>query len=303
MKVGFIGLGSMGSAIARNLVNAGHEIIVWNRSPESALKLAEAGAGLAKRPEDALRADVLLSMLANDGAIRDVGLDGPLLAHASPGLIHANLSTVAVAFAKVLADQHATRGVGYVAAPVFGRPDVAAAGELTVIAAGKSEHIAKLRPILDVIGRRTVVVGDVPERANLFKVAGNFMIASVIESFGEALALVRKGNIDASLFYEVMTTGLFAAPVYKGYGRLIVEEKYEPAGFALRLGLKDVDLALAAGSERAVPMPLAKLLHDQFVEAMGSGLAEKDWSALAGLIARNAGLRSAALDRERTPSG
>jgi 3-hydroxyisobutyrate dehydrogenase-like beta-hydroxyacid dehydrogenase len=303
MKIGFIGLGSMGSAIARNIVKAGHEVIVWNRSPESALELAEAGALVAKRPEDALHVDVLFSMLANDKAIHDVGLDGPLLAHASPDLIHANLSTISVAFAKALADQHATRGVGYVAAPVFGRPDVAAAGELTVIAAGKSEHIAKLRPMFDVIGRRAVIVGEAPEQANLFKVAGNFMIASVIESFGEALALVRKGNVDPSVFYDVMTTGLFAAPVYKGYGKLIVEEKYEPAGFALRLGLKDVDLALAAGSERAVPMPLAKLLHDQFVEAMGSGLGEKDWSALAGLIARNAGLHSAAFDRERIPSG
>jgi 3-hydroxyisobutyrate dehydrogenase-like beta-hydroxyacid dehydrogenase len=292
MKVGFIGLGAMGSAIAHNIVRAGHDVTVWNRSPAPAAELRDAGGSVAQRPEETLAADVVFSMLANDKAVEEVGLDGRLLAHSAPGLVHANLSTVSVAFARSLAAAHAEAGVGYAATPVFGRPDVAAAGRLTIIAAGRAPSIAKLQPILEVIGQRTVVVGEAPEQANLFKIAGNFMIASAIESFGEAVALARKGGIDPSLFYDVMTAGPFAAPVYKGYGGLIVEERYEPAGFSLRLGLKDVDLALAAAAELMVPMPLASLMHDQFIEALNSGLAAKDWSALAALIAWKAGLGS-----------
>ena len=292
MRIGFIGLGMMGSAIAGNILAAGHDVTVWNRSPGPKAKLKEAGARVADHPEETLKGDVVFSMLAHDKAICDVGLDGPLLAHAAPGLIHAGISTVSVAFARTLAAAHEKAGVGYVATPVFGRADVATAGKLTVVAAGPAAAVAKLRPVLDVIGQRTVVVGDAPEQANLLKIAGNFMLASVIESFGEALALARKGGIDPSLFYDVMTNGLFASPAYKGYGALIVNEIYEPAGFSLRLGLKDVDLALASGAEMQVPLPLASLLHDHFVEALNNGLVEKDWVSLAALIARKAGLPS-----------
>jgi 3-hydroxyisobutyrate dehydrogenase-like beta-hydroxyacid dehydrogenase len=188
---------------------------------------------------------------------------------------------------------HAARGVGYVAAPVFGRPDAAAAAKLIVIAAGRGKDVARVRPILEAIGQRVAVAGEAPEQANLFKIAGNFMLAAAIETMGEAVALVRKGGIDPALFIQVLTTSLFAGPAYQGYGALIVAEKYEPAGFKLKLGKKDAGLALAAGDQLQVPLPLASLVHDHFIEAMASGLGEKDWAALAGLAAAKAGLPGA----------
>ncbi len=290
MNIGFLGLGTMGSAIAENLLRAGHTLTVWNRSPGPADRLRAQGALVARRPADALQGDVAFSMLANDQAIREVGLDGALLADAASGLVHANISTVSIAFARAMAAAHARHGVGYVATTVFGRSDVAAAGKLVVVAAGKADSVERVRSLLDVVGRRTVVLGEAPEQANLFKIAGNFMLASVIETFGEALALARKGGVDPALFYEVMTSSLFAGPAFQGYGKMIVEETHEPAGFELRLGLKDVDLALAAASELTVPLPLGGLMHDQFVEALNRGLAAKDWVALASHIADKAGL-------------
>jgi 3-hydroxyisobutyrate dehydrogenase-like beta-hydroxyacid dehydrogenase len=291
MKVGFIGLGGMGAAIARNIIAAGHQVTVWNRSPDALAAFAGTGAVVASRPEDALLGDCLFSMLASDAAMRAVGLDKQLLDGAAPGLIHVNLATVSTAFARQLAEAHAARGIGYVAAPVFGRPDAAAAAKLIVIAAGADKDIATVQPILEIIGRRVAVVGTAPEMANLFKIAGNFMLAAAIESMGEAVALVRKGGLDPAIFMEVLTNSLFAGPVYQGYGGAIVAQKYEPAGFKLHLGLKDVNLALAAAGELEVPLPLASMVHDHLVEAMASGLGDKDWSALASLAAAKAGLK------------
>jgi 3-hydroxyisobutyrate dehydrogenase-like beta-hydroxyacid dehydrogenase len=299
MELGFIGVGAMGSAIAANLLRAGHRLTVWNRSSAPAERLAAKGARLVRDPAEALRGEAAFSMLANDAAIRSVGLDGPLLERASPGLVHANLATVSLGFARGLAAAHAAHGVGYVASPVFGRPDVAAAGKLTVIAGGRAADIDTLRPALEVIGQTTVVVSEAPERANLFKIAGNFMLATAIESLGEAFALLRKGGVDATLFHNVMTSKLFAGDAYRGYGALMVEERNEPAGFALKLGLKDVNLALDAGRELTVPLPLASLTGDHFVEALACGLGDKDWAALGSLIAAKAGLptREPALSR------
>jgi 3-hydroxyisobutyrate dehydrogenase-like beta-hydroxyacid dehydrogenase len=290
MKVGFIGLGHMGSGIAANILNAGHELTVWNRSPGATKAIEEKGAQIARAPEEALQRDVLCSMLANDDAVREVGLDGALLARAKPGLTHVNLATISIDFARRLAILHAEKRVGYVAAPVFGRPDVAAAGKLIVIAAGAEADIAKVRPLLECIGRRVEVVGEAPEQANLFKIAGNFMLASAIETMGEAYALVRKGGIDAHLFHDVLSTSLFACPVYQGYGVAIVNAKFEPPGFSLKLGMKDVRLALDAARDLSVPLPLASLVDNHFIEATVAGLADKDWSSLGGLLASKAGL-------------
>jgi 3-hydroxyisobutyrate dehydrogenase-like beta-hydroxyacid dehydrogenase len=290
MKVGFIGLGNMGSAIAANILAASHDLTVWNRTPGAARALTEKGAHVARTPEDALQGDIVFSMLANDDAVRQIGLDGALLSRAKPGLVHVNLATISVDFARRLAEAHAAKGLGYVAAPVFGRPDAAAAAKLIVIVAGSDPDVAKVRPVLEHIGRKLQVVGQTPEQANLFKIAGNFMIASAIESLGEAFALVRKGGIDAHVFHDVLSSSLFACPVYQGYGSAIVNEKFEPAGFALRLGMKDVRLALEAGRELSVPLPLASLVHDHFIEATVAGFAEKDWASLGGLLARKAGL-------------
>jgi 3-hydroxyisobutyrate dehydrogenase-like beta-hydroxyacid dehydrogenase len=290
MKIGFIGLGGMGSAIAANIVRMGHQVTVWNRSSGPARALAQQGATAAVKPEEALQGELLFSMLASDAAMRDVGLDGPLLDKATRGLLHVNLATVSVAFARELSRAHAEHGLGYIASPVFGRPDAAATAKLVVVAAGPANDVERARPVLEKIGQRLAVVGELPEMASLFKIAGNFMIASAIETMGEAVALLRKGNVDPAVFVEVLTNSLFAAPVYRGYGTIIVGQKYEPAGFALRLGYKDAGLTLAAANELEAPLPVASLLHDHFLEAMAAGWAEKDWSALAHLAASKAGL-------------
>jgi 3-hydroxyisobutyrate dehydrogenase-like beta-hydroxyacid dehydrogenase len=215
MKIGFIGLGQMGTAIAERLIKAGHEVTVWNRSPRAAQALSEQGAKVAKHPADTLQGEVLFSMLANDQAIQEVGLDAALLDKAAKGLVHANLATISPAFARALAAAHESRGLGYVATPVFARPDAVAKGLMVVIAAGPNDDFAKIEPLLGEIGRRTVRIGEEPEKANLFKIAGNFMIMSAVETMGEAFALLKKGGVDANLFLDTMTEGLFAAPIYK----------------------------------------------------------------------------------------
>jgi 3-hydroxyisobutyrate dehydrogenase-like beta-hydroxyacid dehydrogenase len=291
MKVGFIGLGAMGSGIAANIIAAGHQVVAWNRSPEPLHALVAKGATPAGAPVETLAADCLFTMLANDDAFRDLGLDGSLLDRAAHGLVHVNLATISVAFAHELHESHARRRLGYVASPVFGRPEVAAAGKLTVVAAGAAKDIDRVRPILEKIGARFAVVGDKPVQANLFKIAGNFMIASAIETLGEAVALLRKGGVDPATFVDVLTNGLFAAPVYQIYGKIIVERKFEPPGFKLNLGLKDAGLTLAAANALDAPLPLASVVHDHFVEARAAGWGDKDWSSLARFAAARAGLK------------
>jgi 3-hydroxyisobutyrate dehydrogenase-like beta-hydroxyacid dehydrogenase len=299
MKIGFIGLGHMGSAIAANLLAAGHELTAWNRSPHPTKALADKGAHIASGPEETLQGDVLFSMLANDDVVREVGLDGPLLSSARPGLVHVNLATISIDLADALSNAHGAFGLGYVAAPVFGRPDVAAAGNLTVVAAGSSEDLALVRPLLEVISSRVVIAGEQPRQANLFKLTGNFMLSAAIESMSEAFALARKGGIDVRLFYDTLFTTSFACPVYRGYGDAIVNEKFEPAGFPVRLAMKDVRLALEAARELYVPMPLASVVHDHFIEASVAGLADKDSASLGSLLASKAGLPSNLPDASR----
>jgi 3-hydroxyisobutyrate dehydrogenase-like beta-hydroxyacid dehydrogenase len=290
MDIGFIGLGHMGKAIAGRLIDAGHHVRVWNRSPQPVQELVAKGAEAAARPEDVARADFLVTMLANDEALRAVVIDQGVLDAAPPGLIHLNLATVSVALAQELAALHRTRNLGYVAAPVFGRPDAAAEGKLNIVVAGDDATIARAQPILAVIGQKTWPVGKRAESANAVKIAGNFMIASAIETMGEAIALTRAHGIGAADFLDILTSTLFAAPVYKLYGGMIAAEKYQPAGFAATLGLKDIRLAMAAADARSVPMPFASVLRDHFMELIATGGGEKDWSALAQLAARRAGL-------------
>jgi len=290
MKIGFIGLGQMGSAFAGLLLKAGHSVTVWNRSPEALKPLSAEGAIAAKTPADAMQGEILFSMLASDQAMQEIGLDAGLLEKAAKGLIHVNLATISPAFARALAAAHESRGLGYVAAPVFARPEAAAKGLAVVVVAGANAAVTKVEPLLAQIGRRTVRVGDVPEMANLFKVTGNFMIMSAVETLGEAFALLKKGGVDAGLFLDTMTEGLFAAPVYKNYGKQILDEAYEPAGFYLRLGLKDANLVKGASDELAAPMPLLDLVRGHYEEAMKKGWSEKDWAAIAALNAEKAGL-------------
>ena len=290
MKVGFIGLGAMGSAMASNLIKAGHEVTVWNRSPGPTEPLASLGAKVVRSADRAVLGDVLFSMLANDQAVRDVFITGGLLDAMDKGIVHVNHATISVELAKELAEEHAKRGVDYVAAPVFGRPDVAAAGKLNIVAAGRPGLIERVRPLLEAMGSRIWPLGDAPERANVVKIAGNFMLGAAIESMAEASALTRGHGVSAADFLEVMTSTLFASPAFQGYGKLIAEQRYTPAGFALPLGYKDIGLALSAGDAARVPLPLAGLLRDSLLEALSAGDEDVDWSIMAQVAARRAHL-------------
>jgi 3-hydroxyisobutyrate dehydrogenase-like beta-hydroxyacid dehydrogenase len=281
----------MGSAMARNLLRAGHQVAVYNRSREKAEALAGEGARAADSPADACRESAAtITMLANDSAVEQVvfGENGVASALAK-GAVHVSSSTIGTALARRLAAEHGLRGQGYLSAPVFGRPEAAESRKLIVVAAGPSELVELCRPLFDAIGRRTSVAGSEPWQANAVKLCGNFMLASMIEAFGEAYATLRKAGVDPHVFLEIVN-GLFASPVYENYGRIIADERFSPAGFALKLGLKDMRLALETAEECAAPMPLASLIRDHFLSAMAHGQAEMDWSSVARVLARNAGL-------------
>lgn len=288
MKVGFIGLGAMGGAMASNLLKAGHTVTVWNRSPAATEPLASLGAKVARTPDRAVQGDAVLSMLANDQAVRQVFIEGGVLDAMDRGMVHVNHATISVALARELTEEHARRGLEYVAAPVFGRPDMAAAAKLNILAAGRAEAIGRVEPLLAAMGSRTWPLGEVPERANVAKIAGNFMLASAIESMAEASALTRAHGLGAKDFLEIMTSTLFAAPAYQGYARLIAEQRFKPAGFALPLGYKDVGLALAAGEAARVPLPFAGVLRESLLEALAAGDEDVDWSVLSQVAARRA---------------
>lgn len=290
MKVGFIGLGQMGAAMAANLVKAGHTVTVYNRTAAKAQALVAQGALAATQLADACRGDAVVTMLADDSAVEAAafGADG-IVATLAKNALHVSASTIGVALSERLTKSHADCGQQFVAAPVFGRPDAAAAAKLVVAAAGSTGALAQAKPLLDAIGQRTFILGVDPATANLVKLSGNFLIASVIEALGEAVALVAKGGVDRHAYVDLLTSTLFNAPVYKTYGRLIADEKFSPAGFAAPLGLKDIRLALAAAETLRVPMPIASLLRDRFLALLAQGGEALDWSAIATLAARDAG--------------
>jgi 3-hydroxyisobutyrate dehydrogenase-like beta-hydroxyacid dehydrogenase len=288
MDIGFIGLGEMGAAMVRNMLKAGHTVRVWNRSPQRAEALAADGAKVVGSPSEAFTGDAVFSMLADDAALREV-IDAPLLEHAPRGLIHVNMATISVALAEELAHAHALLGLHYVAAPVLGRPDVAAAGKLTIVAGGPAEAIDRVQPVLDAIGQKTWRIGSLPQQANVMKLAANFMIGSAVETLGEAASLVTAHGVAMQDFLDVITAGPFQGPVYQGYGKMIAERRYEPALFKARLGLKDVRLALAAADAVSTPMPVASVVRDSLIEAIAHGDGEKDFAVLGQVSARRAG--------------
>ncbi|MBH3079333.1 NAD(P)-dependent oxidoreductase [Serratia sp. JKS000199] len=300
MKIGFAGLGGMGSAMAANLVKAGFALTVWNRSPQAAQPLVSAGAQQAERPEQLADADVLITMLADDAATQQVVVDSGLLQRMKPGALHINMATISVELAQRLTALHAEHGIGYLAAPVLGRVDVAAAGKLNILAAGDSELLKQAQPLFDALGQKTWHFGADPAQANVVKIATNFTLASAIEAMAEGSAieamaegsaLVRNYGVSGADYLQMLSGTVFAAPAYQGYGALIAAEKYSPAGFRLALGLKDVGLALAAGADSHTPMPFAGVLKDNFLDAMAQGDADLDWAALAKVAARRAGLK------------
>ena len=293
MEIGFIGLGNMGRGMAMNLVKAGHRVTVYNRSPGKAEPLVAEGAIAARTVAEASAGEVVFTMLSDDGAVEGVVLgDDGVVAALSPGATHVSSSTISVALSQRLAAAHAEAGQRYAAAPVFGRPEAASAAKLFVIAAGDPQVLQPLSPLFDAIGQRTFVVSEQPHTANLVKLSGNFLIASVIESVGEAVALVAKAGVDRLQYVDILTSTLFAAPVYRTYGGLIARQQFEPAGFAASLGLKDVRLVLAAAEQLQVPLPVASLLRDRFLTLVATGGGQRDWSALASLADRDAGLPS-----------
>lgn len=290
MKVGFIGLGHMGAGMAATLLKAGHEVTVYNRTRDKAEPLVRGGAKEAAAIAGACRGDAVFTMLANDDAVEVVALgEGGILESLPAGAIHVSSSTISVGLAERLATAHARLGQGFVAAPVFGRPDIAAAGNLYVLAAGDQAALQTAAPLLDVIGQKTFVVSETPSAAYLVKLSGNFLIASVIEALGEAIAFVGKGGLDAHEYVDILTSTLFGAPIYKTYGTLLADGKFEPAGFAAPLGQKDIRLVLAAAEDLRVPMPIASLLRDRFLSLLANGGDRLDWTAIGALAAKDAG--------------
>jgi 3-hydroxyisobutyrate dehydrogenase-like beta-hydroxyacid dehydrogenase len=292
MKIGFIGLGNMGEAIAANLARAGHELAVWNRSAAKAKALVALGAVHAATPKAAAAGgEAVLTMLADDAALDSV-LAGPqgMLEGLERGALHISLSTIAVATAERLTAQHAERGQHLVCAPVFGRPEAAAAAKLFVVAGGRKADVDRAKPLFDAICQRLFHIGETPSAANLVKLCGNFMLLAALETMGEAMALAQRGGIAKKQFLEVMTGTLFDSPVYRNYGSALVEGRFKPAGFAAPLGLKDMRLVSQAAETLRVPMPVLHVLRDHLLQTIAAEGDDVDWSAISRTIGKNAGL-------------
>jgi len=296
MRIGFVGLGSMGLPMALRLVRAGHEVTAWNRTAARAEAVEQAGGRVAgSAGEAAAEAEVLVSMLANDAAVSGVvfgeeAAPEGVLAALPRGAVHASGSTISVALSRRLAQAHAAAGQEYVAMPVFGRPQAAEAGKLTVVAAGAAGARERCRPVFQAIGQATHELGDEATAANVVKLAGNFLIAAMMEGLAEAFALARKSGIEAAKLLEIVNGGLIRSPLYESYGTLMAEERFQPAGFKLALGLKDVRLALAAADAAEVPMPLASLAHDHLLAGLARGWGDEDWTVMTRVISEAAGL-------------
>lgn len=291
MKIGFVGLGKMGSGMARSLLRAGHEVAVYNRSQEKAEALGREGAHVTSSPGEVCRgSQAVITMLSDDHAVAEIvfGAHG-IASSLEKGCVHISSSTISAAFARRLDTQHGGKEQEFLSAPVFGRPEAAESKKLVVVAAGDAQAIERCRPLFDAVGRYTFIVGSEPWHANVVKLGGNFMIASMLEAFGEGFATMRKAGIDHHLFLDVINE-LFGSPIYKNYGRIVANEEFDPAAFTLKLGLKDIRLVLEAADELAAPMPLASLIRDHLLSGVAQGQADLDWSSLARVIARNAGL-------------
>jgi 3-hydroxyisobutyrate dehydrogenase-like beta-hydroxyacid dehydrogenase len=291
MEVALIGLGMMGTGIAKSLLRAGHRVTVYNRTLSKAEALRPDGAIVAASVAEACRTEVLFTMVADDAALEGfVSGERGILASLPPSAVHVSLSTIGVVLSDRLTAEHTNAGQGYLAAPVFGRPNAAEAARLAVVVGGPAALVQKCKPLFEAMGPKLFVVGEKPSMANVVKLSGNFLIATVLESLSEAIAFARKSGVDGGALMEFLTSTLFNAPVYKTYGDLIIQAKHEPAGFALPLGLKDVRLVLQAAEAANVPMPIASVVRDRFITAMARGNQDKDWSVLGRLAAEDAGL-------------
>lgn len=291
--VGFVGLGNMGQAMARRLVDAGFDVSVYNRTPEKAEPLLAAGARPAATPEDCAEGDgVVMTMVADDRALDNVvfGEHG-LLDRLGPGGLHVSLSTISPQSARRIAIAHSERGAEYLAVPVFGRPEAAAAGKLWAVISGPSSAAKeRVRPMLSAFTQGSFDFGDDIGAANTVKLAGNFMILSAMEALAEAFAMVEKRGISRLRLAELLTATLFDCTAYRTYAPMIAEHRHSPAAFSLSLGLKDIRLVLATADAAGAPMPLANLLHDRLLSLQSQGHGDVDWSGLALAASRDAGL-------------
>lgn len=277
MEIGMIGLGAMGQAMARNLVRAGHRVKAWNRSGGSI-----DGVTMVASPEEAFQGDAVLTMLSDDDVIRSVLLDSAVLSRARPGVVHIVMATISVSFARELVAQHAANGVAYISAPVLGRPDVAAAGELNVLAAGAPQAMEKVRPLFDAISKRVWDMGAEPPTANAAKVACNMMIAMAIEAMAEAVVLTESNGLPRAQFFDLILNTLFGSRSYQVYSANIAGNHYDP-GFKASLGLKDLRLASEAAADTGRTLPMLAAVHDRMAETVAAGLGSRDWSAMADL--------------------
>lgn len=292
MRIGFIGLGNMGAAIAANLLKAGHELMVWNRSASKASALVASGAVLAATPKQAASGqDAVITMLADDAALDAVldGAEGALAGLHTDGL-HISMSTIAVDTADRLTHEHRSRGQRFICAPVFGRPQAAAAGKLFIVAAGDPAVLKLAAPVFEAAGQRVFTVGSKPSAANLVKLCGNFMILSAIESLAEAMTLAAKGGVPKAQLLEVLTGSLFDAPIFHTYGKILANDSYKPAGFAAPLGLKDMRLVGQSADKLRVPMPLLSLVRDHLLQTIAVEGEDIDWSAIGLTVAKNSGI-------------
>jgi 3-hydroxyisobutyrate dehydrogenase-like beta-hydroxyacid dehydrogenase len=285
--VGFIGLGRMGRAMAANLVAAGFTVRTWNRTPGK----APAGAVECRSPREvAEQCAIVATMLADDAALEQVTFgDGGLLAGLRRGGIHVSMSTISVALSRKLREAHSAAGQGYVAAPVFGRPEAAQKKQLWIVCGGEQKDLAACERLFTALGRGTFTVAEAPQ-ANVVKLIGNFLIATTIESLGEATAVAEKAGLDPSRLVEFFGGTMFASTVFTGYGARVAATEFEPAGFAMPLALKDVTLALQAGHELRAPLPMASLLRDRLLAALARGRDGWDWSGLTSVAREEAGL-------------
>jgi 3-hydroxyisobutyrate dehydrogenase-like beta-hydroxyacid dehydrogenase len=290
--IGFIGLGHMGLPMARNLLDAGHAVRAWNRTAARTDALAAAGAVPAASPADAApEKGIVVTMVADDRALEEVVFGpGGLAERSANGLVHLSMSTIAPETARRLAAEQARHGGLYASAPVFGRPEAAAARKLWICLSGSEAARARVRPILEVLGQGTFEFGEDSGAANVVKLSGNFLIAAAMEAMAEIAALAEKSGLERSAVIGMLARTLFSCPIYQNYGAAIAERRHEPAGFRLALGLKDVDLALQAARSAGSPMPMASLLHDRLLSAVARGRGALDWSALALGAGEDAGL-------------
>jgi 3-hydroxyisobutyrate dehydrogenase-like beta-hydroxyacid dehydrogenase len=290
MKVGFIGLGRMGQAMAARLQGGGHELVVYNRTREKCAEVEKQGAKVASSMAEACKGrEAVISMVTDDKALAEVVKEG-VVPGLPKGAIHVAMGTHSVAALREIQAAHDKGGLVLVAAPVLGRPEAAAAGQVGIVAGGPKDAVAKLAPLFQLIGRRTFDAGVKPEGASAVKLANNMVLGCAIEAMGEGFSLIRKYGVEPSTFYDVMTDGLFAAPAYKVYGGIIVKQSYAQAGFTTTLGLKDANLALAAALAANVPLPSLNVYRDRLLGAIAHGEAEQDWAVMARDQARASGL-------------